>query len=91
VEAGWASQRPRPSGEGGWWLGLGERRRPRRGGGGRWAQAQKQILFEFQLILEFGRIWKIAQGDLGRNLTWGFFLKSSRLSKYFREMKYAMP
>jgi hypothetical protein len=24
-------------------------------------------------------------------LTWGFFLKCSRLSKYFRKMKYVMP
>jgi hypothetical protein len=24
VEAGWVGRKPRPSGEGGWWLGLGE-------------------------------------------------------------------
>jgi hypothetical protein len=51
--------------------GLGRRRWPKRGGGGsgptegqgrggwaenwRWTQAQKEIPFEFQLILEFGR------------------------------------
>jgi hypothetical protein len=37
------------------------------------------------------RLWKFVGGDLGRILTWGFFLKSSSLSKYFRKMKYAMP
>jgi hypothetical protein len=88
-KAGWVSRRPlgRPAG--------GPARG--RGDGGRnwiknrrWAKVQKEFLFEFQLILEFGKIWKIAQGDLGRNLIWGFFLKSSRLSKYFRKMKYAM-
>jgi hypothetical protein len=37
VEAGWASRRPRPSGEGGRWLGLGEGGGPREeeGGAGR--------------------------------------------------------
>jgi hypothetical protein len=29
VEVGWAGRRPRPSGEGGRWLGLGERGGPR--------------------------------------------------------------
>jgi hypothetical protein len=29
VEAGWAGQRPRPNGEGGRWLGLGEGGGPR--------------------------------------------------------------
>jgi hypothetical protein len=59
---------------GGQRLGLGERRQPKRGGEGsrsaegrglggwaknrRWAQAQKEILFTFQLILEFGRTLK---------------------------------
>jgi hypothetical protein len=28
-------------------------------------------------------LWKIVQGDLGGILTWGFFLKSSRLLKDF--------
>jgi hypothetical protein len=37
------------------------------------------------------RIWKFAQGDLGGIWTQGFFLNSSRLLKYFRKMKYAMP
>jgi hypothetical protein len=36
-------------------------------------------------------LWKIVQGDLGGILIWGFSLKSSRLSKYFRKMKYVMP
>jgi hypothetical protein len=47
-----------------------------------------QILFGIQI---FGKVWKSAQGDLEGILTWGFFLKSSRLSKYFRKMKYATP
>jgi hypothetical protein len=47
-----------------------------------------RISIDFRNLVE---VWKITQGDLGRNLTWGFFLTSSRLSKYFRKMKYAMP
>jgi hypothetical protein len=42
-------------------------------------------------FLNILRLWKFAQGDLGRILTWWFFLNSSRLLKYFRKMKYAMP
>jgi hypothetical protein len=42
-------------------------------------------------FLNIPRLWKFAQGDLGGILTWGFFLKSSRLSKYFRKIKYDMP
>jgi hypothetical protein len=48
----------------------------------------------FRISIDFrnlAEVWKIAQGDLGRNLTWGFFLTSSGLSKYFRKMKYVMP
>jgi hypothetical protein len=41
--------------------------------------------------LNLWRLWKFAQGNLGGILTWGFFLNSSRLLKYFRKMKYAMP
>jgi hypothetical protein len=40
--------------------------------------------------LNIPRLWKFIGGDLGGILTWGFFLKSSRLFKYFRKMKYAM-
>jgi hypothetical protein len=47
-----------------------------------------RISFDFRNLVE---VWKIAQGDLGRNLIWGFFLTSFGLSKYFRKMKYAMP
>jgi hypothetical protein len=47
-----------------------------------------RISIDFRNLAE---VWKIAQGDLGRNVTWGFFLTSSGLSKYFRKMKYAMP
>jgi hypothetical protein len=39
-----------------------------------------QILFEIWI---FGKIWKFAQGDSEGILTWGFFLKSSRLLKDF--------
>jgi hypothetical protein len=31
----------------------------------------------------FGKLWKFAQGDSEGILTWGFFLKSSRLLKDF--------
>jgi hypothetical protein len=47
-----------------------------------------RISIDFRNLVE---VWKIAQGDLGRNLTWGVFLTSTRLSKYFRKMKYVMP
>jgi hypothetical protein len=47
-----------------------------------------RISIDFRNLVE---VWKIAQVDFGRNLTWGFFLTSSRLSKYFRKMKYAIP
>jgi hypothetical protein len=46
-----------------------------------------QNLFGIQI---FGKVLKFAQGDLEGILIWGFFLKSSRLSMYFRKMKYAM-
>jgi hypothetical protein len=57
----------------------------------RWAQAQEEILFEFQLILEFGRTLENCTRRFRKKFAWGFFLKSSRLSKYFRKLKYAMP
>jgi hypothetical protein len=46
-----------------------------------------RILFGIRI---FGRVWKFAQGYLEGILTREFFLKSSRLSKYFRKMKYVM-
>jgi hypothetical protein len=65
----------------------------RRGGEGRWAaagskpemgQSSKRIFFRISIdFRNLAKVWKIAQGDLGRNLTCGFFLTSSRLSKYF--------
>jgi hypothetical protein len=80
-------------GPAGWWAGTGEM-----GGGPRLGQKlemdQSSKRNSFQISIDFRNlpeVWKIAQGDLGRNLTWGFFLKSSRLSKYFIKMKYAMP
>jgi hypothetical protein len=55
-------------------------------------QSSKRIFFRISIdFRNLAKVWKIAQGDLGRNLTWGFFLTSSRLSKYFKKMKYAMP
>jgi hypothetical protein len=65
-------------------------------GGGRevgcgWAENQKwsdsrkksfRILFGVWI---FGKFWKFAQGDFEGILTWGFFLKSSRLLKDFLE------
>jgi hypothetical protein len=91
VEAGWAGWRPRPSGEGGRRLGLGERRWPKRGGGGsgptegqglggwaenrRWAQAQKEILFEFQLIFEFGKTLENCTRRFRKKFDMGIFPK----------------
>jgi hypothetical protein len=61
------------------WAGHGGRRSgPQLGQIRSRARIQKEILFKFQLILEI-------QGDLGGILAWGFFLKSTRLSKYFRK------
>jgi hypothetical protein len=57
----------------------------------RWAQAQKGILFEFQLILEFDRTLENCTRRFRKKLDMGIFRKYSRLSKYFRKMKYAMP
>jgi hypothetical protein len=86
-------ERGRPGGPAGWWVGMGER-----GGGPRLGQkpemGQSFKRNSFRISIDFrnlAEVWKIAQGDLGRNLTWGFFLTSSRLSKYFRKMKYVMP
>jgi hypothetical protein len=65
---------------------------PARAGLGRMGQNLRRVLFRIKIgFLNIPRHWKFAQGDLGGILTWGFFLKSSRLSKYFRKMKYAMP
>jgi hypothetical protein len=59
---------------------------------GRMGQNPKKIPFWIKIkFLNIPRLWKFAQGDLGWILTWGFFLNSSRLRKYFRKMKYAMP
>jgi hypothetical protein len=59
---------------------------------GRLGRKLKKNLFWLKIdFLNIPRLWKFAQGDLGGILTWGFFPKSSRLSKYFRKMKYAMP
>jgi hypothetical protein len=42
-------------------------------------------------FLNFPRLWKFAQGDLGGIWTQGFFLNSSRLIKDFGKIQYAMP
>jgi hypothetical protein len=84
---------PKATGPVGRWASVGER------GGGLWLgqkpeRGQSSKRNSFRISIDFrnlAKVWKIAQGDLGRNLTWGFFLSSSRLSKYFRKMKYAMP
>jgi hypothetical protein len=52
-----------------------------------WAENQKWLdkknPFEFYLEFRFLALWKFAQGDSEGILTWGFFLKSSRLLKDF--------
>jgi hypothetical protein len=45
----------------------------------------------FQLILEFGRTLENCTRRFRKKFDMGIFLKSSRLSKYFREKKYDMP
>jgi hypothetical protein len=100
-QAGWAGQRPRPSGGWRWWPnGRGKVSGPARveGEAGRsWAESGAGPEFKknsFRISIDFG-IWrnfgKIVQEYLGGILAWGFFLKYSRLSMYFRKMKYAMP
>jgi hypothetical protein len=48
----------------------------------KWAKVQEiksfQILFGIWI---FDKLWKFVQGNLEGILTWGFFLKSSRLLK----------
>jgi hypothetical protein len=51
---------------------------------------KKKFVSNFDCFYNLGELWKIVPGDLGLILTWGFFLKSSRLSKYFRKIKYAV-
>jgi hypothetical protein len=59
---------------------------------GRMGRNPKKIPFWIKIkFLNIPRLWKFARGDLGGILTWGFFLNSSRLLKYFRKMKYATP
>jgi hypothetical protein len=92
AEAQWRFGGGGPNGGKGEWAGRGGRRDgPRLGRIRSRARIQKKFFLNFNLFLEFGRILKFAQGDLEEILTRGFFLKSSRLSKYFRKMKYAMP
>jgi hypothetical protein len=59
---------------------------------GRLGRKLKKISFLRKIkFLNIPRLWKFAQGDLGVIWTQEFFLNSSRLLKYFRKMKYAMP
>jgi hypothetical protein len=37
-------------------------------------------------FLNFQKLWKFVQGDLGGILMWGFFLNSSRIFKDFRRI-----
>jgi hypothetical protein len=84
---------PKATGLAARWAAVGER------GGGPWLgqkpkMGQSSKRNSFRISIDFRNlvdVWKIAPGDLGRNLTWEFFLTTSRLSKYFRKMKYAMP
>jgi hypothetical protein len=51
---------------------------------GRLGQNWREIIFEIKFgFLNLLRLWKFAQGELGKNLTQGFFLYSSRLLKDF--------
>jgi hypothetical protein len=71
---------------------VGERMNGPVGWMGRLGRNLKRILFRIKIgLLNIAMLWKFVQGDLGGILIWGFFLKSSRLSKYFRKMKYNMP
>jgi hypothetical protein len=82
-KAGWAGRRPLGRLASGLMLGIGEvvhgwvENR-------RWAKAQKEIPFEFQLILEFGRTLENCTRRFRKKFDMG-------LSMYFKEMKYAMP
>jgi hypothetical protein len=59
---------------------------------GRLGRKLKKISFLIEIeFLNMSRLSKFAQGDLGGIWTQGFFLNSSRLLKYFRKMRYAMP
>jgi hypothetical protein len=45
------------------------------------------MIFELEIgIWNLLSLWKFAQGKLGGILTWGFFLNSSKLLKYFRKI-----
>jgi hypothetical protein len=60
----------------------------RKGGGCGWAKnrswAKVEEIKSFQILFGiwiFDKLWKFVQGNLEGILTWGFFLKSSRLLK----------
>jgi hypothetical protein len=57
----------------------------------RWAKDQKEIPFKFQLILEFARTLENCTRIFRKKFDMRIFLKSSRLSKHFRKMKYVVP
>jgi hypothetical protein len=52
-------------------------------GNQKWLDSRNKILSNFIWNLDFGKLWKFAQGGSEGILTWGFFLKSSRLLKDF--------
>jgi hypothetical protein len=71
---------------------LAGHRGPAQAGLGRMGQNLKKNPFRIKIkFLNIPRLWKFVQADLGGILTYGFFINSSRLLKYFRKMKYAMP
>jgi hypothetical protein len=81
-----------PKGGKGEWAGRGGRRGgPRMGRIRSRARIQKKFFLNFNLFLEFGRTLEIYTRRFRRVFDPTIFLKSSRLSKYFRKMKYAMP
>jgi hypothetical protein len=70
------ADRPRPREGKGEWAGRGGRRGgPRLGRIQSRARIQKEILFKFQLILEFGRILKNCTGRFRRKFYMGIFPK----------------
>jgi hypothetical protein len=55
-----------------------------RGWAKNWEWAKVQEIKSFRILFGiwiFDKLWKFVQGDLEGILTWGFFLKSSRLLK----------
>jgi hypothetical protein len=77
--------RPKATGPAARWAGTRERGGgPRLGRKPEMGQSSKRNSFRISIdFFEFGRTLKNCTRDLGEILTWGFFLKSSRLLKDF--------